>query len=463
VNPIDRALWFGLTGRGVARWDGRAWQAWRAYGRDQVGAALAVTSPQRTGELNLAVDLAGYRSAFPAERALARLGWDDPVIYSLYEPVAVAGGVQVRVFPAPEASYPVGAPVYTVDRGPAGDQVTSLAVAPDGRLWLGARAGLARRPNPDWGETECDEQPATAAPDCRWDGGLSAFDGRAWTSWAPAVGGLPSREIQAVAVDRRGQVWAGTGGAFGEAGRGVAVLDPITGAFTLHSRASGGAGFGFDSVTGVAVDGATGQVWLSSQGKPSCPAAAGKKDDCPPIAGAVSRWDGQAWQSWSRRAAPPSPALADQGGMTALTFDGQRGQLWAGGWEGEQNFHWNDGTGLNASVDVCSRDCLPTAWSGQRWPGEGAVFALAVDGAGRLWTGGHRNGRGAVPPVGGLRLRTGTQWTVHTTAVAPLPSDDITALAAGGAAMWVGTWDRGATQWVAPNLDQRVFLPGAHR
>jgi hypothetical protein len=282
--------------------------------------------------------------------------------------------------------------------------------------------------------------------------------------YEPTSGGLPSREVQALAVTARGQVWAGTGGPYGDAGRGAAVLDPARDGWTLYSRATAGPGFGFDNVTGIALDPSLGHVWLTSQGKPACPTPS-RANACPDLSGAVSRLVGSEWRSWSRRGDPPAPALADIGAFTAVVYDASPGaqRVWVGGWHGQPNFHWNDGTGLDATVNSCPRSCQADGWTGTRFPGDGAVRALAVDSQGRLWAGGHRNGAGAVPPVGGLRILTGEVWSVHTSELTPLPSDDLTAFAPAGASMWVGTLAAGAIRWLPPVLDRRSYLPRAAR
>ena len=55
------------------------------------------------------------------------------------------------------------------------------------------------------------------------------------------------------------------------------------------------------------------------------------------------------------------------------------------------------------------------------------------------------------------------RWTVHNRRDNPLPSDDITTLAAAGSGMWVGTRDAGAVAWRSPELAARAFLPVAWR
>lgn len=468
VQPGSSNTWFGTAGRGVARWDGHGWTTWRAYGRDQQVTQLAAASTARATELVLALSREAYLAAFPGQLAKARLGPDDPVLYELYNPVALPGSppaTRVTVFPAPEAALPVGYPVYSVARGPAGDNVTGLAFDAGG-AWLAGRPTLGRRPNPAFGQTECDDAPQTSTPDCRWDGGLGRWDGKSWTAYEPQVGELPGREVQAVALDGQGKVWLGTGGPFGESGRGAAVLDPASGDWTVYTRAAAGAGFGFDNVTALGLDPVTGSMWLASQGKPSCPTPAGARK-CPDIAGAVARFqpgrEGGSWTSWSRGGQPPSPALSEQGAFTSLLFDRPHARVWVGGWQGETNFHWNEGTGLNASVDACPRNCEPGSWQAQRFAGDGAIYALALDGIQRLWAGGHRGARGRVPPAGGLRILDGEVWTLHTTSSTPLPSDNITALGPSGQAMWLGTWESGAIQWRPAVLEHQAYLPLARK
>jgi ligand-binding sensor domain-containing protein len=468
VQPGSSNTWFGTAGRGVARWDGHAWVSWRAFGRDQLAARLAVTSTTRATELVLGLSREAYLAAFPGQLAKARLGPDDSVLYELYNPVAVPGSpaaTRVQVFPPPEAALPAGYPVFTVSRGAAGDDVTGLAFDAGG-AWLAARPTLGRRANPAFGQTDCDNSPQTSAPDCRWDGGLGRWDGNQWAAYEPKVGELPSRDVQALALDLQGKVWLGTGGSFGDSGQGAAVLDPGSGDWTHYKRAAQGAGFGFDNVTALGLDPVMGTMWLASQGKPDC-ATPAEPRKCLDIAGAVSRFqpsrEGGTWTSWSHSAKPPAPGLSEQGAHTALLFDRPHARVWVGGWQRETNFHWNEGVGMTASVDFCPRNCEPGSWQGERFDGDGAVYALALDGTNRLWAGGHRNGHGLVPPTGGLRILDGDAWTLHTTASAPLPSDNITALGPSGPAMWLGTWESGAIQWRPAVLPHKTYLPTARK
>ena len=78
----------------------------------------------------------------------------------------------------------------------------SLAFDAQGRAWVGGRETVWIDQCADW-------------PHCWLDGGLGMYDGHNWTvhELTPGETGLTSRdkEVQAVEVDQRGRVWAGTG------------------------------------------------------------------------------------------------------------------------------------------------------------------------------------------------------------------------------------------------------------
>lgn len=324
--------------------------------------------------------------------------------------------------------------------GPTGDTVTALAIGPDGRVWVGSRPAVWDRAGGAWA-----------------DGGLAVFDGQTWTPLQPGSSPLPSRSVQALAFDPGGRLWVGT------ENRGAAVYDAAGDTWTLFDQALAGEGFGGNNVTGIATDPATGDVWLAHGMALVCDPTK-PPDPCEAIhqGGGVSRWDGRRWERWSKSGGAGIDAYGKDGEMTALAFDPAGGRLWAGAWAPAiETFHWIDGTGIDASLSGCPRNCRDDAWTATRFGDAGAVRALSMDTGGRLWVGLSRGGNGKVPARSGVRLLgAGDRWSAWTAAHSPLPGDEVTALgAAGEGGMWVGTLDRGAALWRPFEVRDRVFLP----
>jgi len=325
----------------------------------------------------------------------------------------------------------------TPTAGPAGDNVSAIAFTPDGRVWAASQHAVWDPSQADWA-----------------DGGLAVFDGDRWT--ALHSGGGTRDDIQALAVDTAGRVWAGT------AGNGAAVYDPTQDTWTVHDWAHVGQHFGGDNVTAVAVDAAGGDVWLAHSGAPVCDPAR-LPAECVRVlrGGGVSRWDGTRWSYWSKTTGAALQAYGGEGDMTAIAFDAARARVWAGAWVGQAAFHWFDGRGIDGGLNACPQPCSDAAWSGARFEDGGAVRALAIDSDGRLWMGLNRSGNGIIPLAAGVRiLGAPDPEAVITVDRTDLPSNEVTALApAAGGKMWVGTWDRGAAVWSPLVVRSRAYLP----
>lgn len=364
VHPDDGALWLGLDGRGVARWDGASWQAWRA------------------------------------------------------------------------ADHP----------GLAGDEVTGLAIGADGRVWVASRASRWDGASQSWR-----------------DGGVSVFDGQAWTEHARRAGDdsavRPDPRVEAIGIDTAGGVWAGSDGA------GSFRYDPVAGTWTQHAPPGPAADgqWGGNRVTALAADPVSGAVWLGHRSGSVCDPAE-LPERCLPIqdGGGLSRHRAPAeWRHWSKAAGASLEAFGVEGEITAALVDPRRGLVWAGAWVDQAGgFHWGEGRGIDAALNACPLPCDSGDWQGRRFEDGGAVRALALDGAGRLWAGLHRNGIGTVPPRSGLRiLGPDGEWRRLSQVEAPLPSDEVTALAALPEGMAIGTLDRGAAIWIPLQVRDRAFLP----
>ena len=88
--------------------------------------------------------------------------------------------------------------VYTKADGLPADVINSIAIAPDGHVWIGAFNGS------DW----------------PYHGGVGEFDGTTWQSYTRENSPLPHNQVESVDVGPDGRVWAGTASA------GLAVITP---------------------------------------------------------------------------------------------------------------------------------------------------------------------------------------------------------------------------------------------
>mgnify|MGYP001112714671 CR=1 FL=1 len=175
----------------------------------------------------------------------------------------------------------------------------------------------------------------------------------------------------------------------------------------------------------------------------------------------MSRYDGAGWAHWSKGEGSQLDAAGPEGNFTAVAFDPLLGRVWAGAWsEGVASAHWMSGTGIDATVNQCPRNCSHGDWRSRRFVDDGAVRALAVDAQGRLWVGASRDGLGVVPHPGGVKLYDGSAWWRLPTG---FWSREITALAAQGDGMWLGTFDGGAARWWPVELQPAAWLPAVAR
>ncbi|MBC7262262.1 MAG: hypothetical protein H5T63_09635, partial [Chloroflexi bacterium] len=111
------------------------------------------------------------------------------------------------------------------DTALASDYVTSLLLAPDGRLWIGTEEGLNAFDPGDqiwWSWQGAWNLPHKHVNALAWDqqgrlwvgtdGGVSVFDGRSWEIH-DVIGGLVCPAISAISSDIHGNLWLGTLGA----------------------------------------------------------------------------------------------------------------------------------------------------------------------------------------------------------------------------------------------------------
>jgi ligand-binding sensor domain-containing protein len=265
----------------------------------------------------------------------------------------------------------------TLRGGPSMNQVTAVAVTPDGSVWLGYGDYSAYRAG----------------------GGVSRFDGRAWQYF------LEDENATVLALDPEGTLWAGAG----------CALHRWDG--RSWSREDGGC----DALQGGVVDlafGPDGAVWVASGMK-------------------LGRFDGQAWTFYDRLvsavAVAPDSAVWVSGwkgiqgsdysarfdGSTWVEYPGRKGSLtaapdglvWAVApgegavcFDGQQ---WSSCDGLD-NVDLDPRDCLVMRPDGSLW----------ADSRGKL-----------------VRLE-GEAWQVHPGAIACAPDGSLWLGTSNGVVHW---------------------------
>ena len=221
----DGALWFG-TGKGVSRFDGETLraepqgEAWTTYttddglGNDKV-ASIAVTS-------------------------------DGALWFGTYGGgVSRFDGETLRAEPQGEAWI-----TYTTDDGLAGNDVTSIAVTPDGALWFGTWQGISRFDGEAWatytieGPTETEVESIAVAPDgALWFawvrmGGVSRFDGETWTTYT-TDDGLASDIVTSIVVAPDGALWFGTQGGVSRFDGETLRAEPQGEAWTTYATTDG--------------------------------------------------------------------------------------------------------------------------------------------------------------------------------------------------------------------------------
>lgn len=304
---------------------------------------------------------------------------------------------------------------HVVGHGPASDHVISVAADDDGHVWAGTSAGLSR------------------------------FDGDAWTR-SPGGGELDGDLVEAVAVDDEA-VWAGTL-------EGVGRFDGET-----WQRWTADDGLGHDRAVSLAADGDAVWAVTAGWGEPF-----GATD--PTAEGAVARFDGDAWQRWTRDELPleglPVAVAADDDGALWLaarsvsgespdtprhpggvarfadgewtawttadglphddvrTVDVADGLVWAGTAQGVARFdgeQWVDADTEGNPLNLGAGDP----------PGDSPIATVAAGDAGTAWV-------GSRAPWNVARF-DGRAWTVPE----PPPWLTVRAVAVGDAAAWLAT------------------------
>jgi len=213
---------------------------------------------------------------------------------------------------------------YTRDDGLADNWIRSIAIAPDGAVWIGGYHAYG----PHWGQQF-------------YAGGVSRFDGDAWTTYTEKDG-LASDAVKCIAVGDDGTVWAGAEHyVFSNARyfRGLSRFDGET--WTTFDETDGLVN---NAVNALAVE-TGGAVW------------AGTREG-------VSRFDGSTWRNYTE-----IDGLVDNYVKT-IVID-HEGTVWFGtprGLSGFDGAAWTSYTvdnGLvNDSVKALAVDSENTLWCG---------------------------------------------------------------------------------------------------
>ena len=228
-HPSDGSVWVGTHTRGVARFDGQSWQHWRMFARDKQVAEVTLRS--RAGYALVEVDvpdLESFNQLFPELPARIQIG-SDPTFYSLkrYREANGDQGPFFEISPKLSESVEDGTPIFSIERGPASDSVSSLSIDIDGLVWVGGRETI-------WMGSTCSAQRLRIG-ECWLDGGVSRWNGSSWFNYDYESSEIPDQEVQTMLSDQQGRLWVGTGNGKAE-GDGIGVLNPSTNQWTLHDK-----------------------------------------------------------------------------------------------------------------------------------------------------------------------------------------------------------------------------------
>jgi ligand-binding sensor domain-containing protein len=468
-------VWAACEGdRGAAHWDGDQWTIWRTDGANGSGAGLPTDAVR----------------AVAAARDVVWLGTNG------------VGSGGLGIVPVDGAS--VGEPLSTSLTTPPSNDVTALAVDPEGGdLYAGTRGqGLMIFDGRSWtrhtrastddllaGDTITDllvrerelwvaTTPVDYSGGSFVDGGVSVLelDTGVWRDPLTTARGLPGNDVGSLALDADGRVWIGTGHGTGGAGydgavhqgKGIAVYDPVADRIDeVYTYADDGSSLAGNTVLDIArgPDG----MWLA--------ASYHVGSDQRRHGGGVSEY-AAGWTTWfggqdDLRTYHGSGVPTDQdpyinGDVRSIAVS-PAGDVWAGTWDLETaslELTW-------PAVDAVVNHKTGTHWTPYDFAGDGWVSALVASAGGDVWAGttrGHEvqeadlsSMRRSDTARGGIRLWRGGEWTELTPRTSGLASRAITALALDPTSgdLWVGTENNGLSRLRDASEPQETPTPCA--
>ncbi|UCH13898.1 MAG: T9SS type A sorting domain-containing protein [Bacteroidales bacterium] len=211
-------------------------------------------------------------------------------------------------------------------------------------------------------------------------GGVAKFDGENWTIYNTSNSDLPFNMIGAILPEIQGGVWIGTsGGVYGTRGGGLAYLKEDI--WTIYDTAN--SELPDNDIVELIKDN-QGSLWIGTFG------------------GGLAKFDGSNWIVYDK-----SNSDLPNDDVFGLAFDKQE-NLWVGTFGGLAMFD-----GENWTVYNTSNSDLPHNY----------VYDLAFDSQGVLWIGTAYHISG--PVAGGLARFDGENWTVYNTSNSILPHNDV--------------------------------------
>ncbi len=429
IGP-DGSLWVGTgdlkewggRGRGVSvRHPDGTWSSYDASYRSRGPQVTTVIADADAGSNSITIGLTSstqVRAALP--NGLLMLG-DDPTVYTYVR--FHAASQNLRISPVLAQPVTAGTPVYTVNLGLAGDNVSDIVFDAHGRPWVGSR----------WDTYDSYLQ--------LWlDGGVSVFDG-AWTVYNTDNSGIVSNNVSALVMEPPecgGRLWLGTGRLYDYSGQGISRYDPQQNLWTTYTS-----GLSSLNITDAAIDPTTCNPWF---------ATAPYWRHGARIGGGVSTFNGSTWTQLNQA----SGLLTYDNDVRAIAV-APDGTVWAGG------YHYTGWQlGLDwPYVDAAVNRRVGLSWESWTFPKQGWISALAVDNQGRVWAG---TSRGRATPdmaVGGVYVFDGENW-VHLSpeckgaplcAPSGLPSNvGIQAIVVDRTTgdVWLGTVDQGLVRYSPP-------------
>ncbi len=415
--------WFA-TNRGLSRQaPDDTWTTFRLDNTYQRGDQVSVaTADAPAGANEVTTD---FRNPAYADQAfvdgLVMLG-DDPTLYYYEGAYRDADNVTIiKVTPPLSHTVPSGTTIHTVKLGLPSNDVTAVAVAPSGEVWVGTRQMV--------------RQTSAYNGQAYYAGGVARFnpaDGT-WTSWGVPQG-LSSYDVTDIAIDpTSGEVWVTTmsymvwrppdpedpldTGAWVPEGGGVSRWDGTRWMVYQRDPENPSSYPSHNTVLGVAIDGA-GRKWFTTWG------------------GGLNVLQGAS--QWDKFTASPEGLPSNY--VRTVAVD-SRDQVWCA--VATNSTGPGDGVAVldhNGTISNLDDDLWTRYTTDDGLPGN-TVAAILPDLSGvAMWFGvsDHKgNGHG----VARLDLETG-DWTTYATAPTNLASNQITAIGfAPDGSVWFGTGD----------------------